>query len=104
MIGKSILASLFVFLLGITGAAAAPLPQQLKVAVSVDSYPYMFTDDNGEIAGLVIDYWREIGRQQNISIKFVAANWPDTLKQLQSGEVDLHGAVGRTPARDATFL
>ncbi|WP_417706530.1 transporter substrate-binding domain-containing protein [Rheinheimera aquimaris] len=104
MIGKSILASLFVFLLCLAGAGAAPLPQQLKVAVSVDSYPYMFTDDNGEIAGLVIDYWREVGRQQNIGIEFVAANWPDTMMLLQSGQVDLHGAVGRTPARAATFL
>ena len=103
MIGKSILASLFVFLLCLAGAGAAPLPQQLKVAVSVDSYPYMFTDDNGEIAGLVIDYWREVGRQQNIGIEFVAANWPDTMTLLQSGQVDLHGAVGRTPARAATL-
>lgn len=104
MIDKSILLLPFVLLSLWVNNAAAQLPQQLRVALSVDSYPYMFTDETGELAGLAVDYWREVARQQNIRIEFTAANWPDTLRLLQQGQVQLHGALGRTPEREKMFL
>lgn len=107
MIGKSILALLL--MLSLVPPLAHPhvseagLPATLKVALSADSYPYMFIDTDGELAGLAVDYWREVARQENIQVDFVAADWPDTLKLLQQDEVHLHGAMASTPERKAMF-
>lgn len=103
MIGKSILVMLVVFLQFITSAVATDLPPKLRIALSVDSYPYMFTDEKGELAGLAVDYWREVARQQSLQVEFIATNWPDTIKLLQQGDVELHGAIARTPQRAGQF-
>ena len=104
MIGKSILSLLLILSLAHGYAAQAVLPDRLKVVLSADSYPYMFTDTSGQLAGLAVDYWREVARQENIQIEFVAADWPDTIKLLQQGEVQLHGAMARTAERSAMFV
>ena len=96
MIGKSILSLMLILSLAYGYAAQATLPARLEVALSTDSYPYMFTDTNGQVAGLAVDYWREVARQENIQIDFVVADWPDTIKLLQQGKVQLHGAIGMT--------
>jgi ABC-type amino acid transport substrate-binding protein len=103
MIGKSILAVLLIFSLAHSYASETNLPDRLKVALSADSYPYMFINNEGELAGLAVDYWHEVARQENIQIEFIAADWPDTLKLLQQGEVQLHGAMASTPERRAMF-
>ncbi|WP_445766169.1 transporter substrate-binding domain-containing protein [Rheinheimera sp.] len=104
MIGKSILSLMLILSLAYGYAAQATLPARLQVALSADSYPYMFTDTNGQLAGLAVDYWREVARQENIQIDFVAADWPDTIKLLQQGEVQLHGAMARTAERSDMFI
>lgn len=103
MIGKSILALLLMLSLAHTYASETGVPARLQVALSADTYPYMFTNADGEVAGLAVDYWREVGRQENIQIDFIAADWPDTLKLLQQGDVQLHGAMASTPERSAMF-
>ncbi|MBU2115348.1 MAG: transporter substrate-binding domain-containing protein [Gammaproteobacteria bacterium] len=104
MIGKSILSLLLILLMACTYGVQATLPDRLQVVLSADSYPYMFTDTNGQLAGLAVDYWREVARQENIQIDFVAADWPDTIKLLQQGEVQLHGAMARTAERSSMFI
>lgn len=102
---------LLVFLL-LTGYSAlaqnagigSPVPASLKIGISSDTYPYMFIDDQGQPAGLVVDYWREIARQQGIDAEFVAADWADTLSMLDAGLIDLHGGLGRTADRERSYL
>tara|TARA_R110002126_G_scaffold199679_2_gene347351 strand:- start:4015 stop:6786 length:2772 start_codon:yes stop_codon:yes gene_type:complete len=84
-------------------ATASEKPQTLKVALSNDTYPYMFVDEQGLPAGLIVDYWRAIGRQQQIGIDFMMADWPQTLAMLRDGKVDLHGGMAYTEQRDAEF-
>jgi len=104
MIGKSICALLLlIFSQSHTHASDAVLPARLTLALSNDSYPYMFTNTEGELAGLAVDYWREVARQENIQLDFIAADWPDTLKLLQQGDVHFHGAMASTPERKAMF-
>lgn len=79
--------------------AATSLPDPLQVAISSDSFPYMFADDNGEPSGLVVDYWREVGRQKGVRVHFTMTDWPQTLQLLQSGEVHLHGGIAYTAER-----
>jgi len=107
MIKKLLL--LFVLLTGCTAqaqdsVAVSPLPASLKIAISSDTYPYMFVDEQDQPAGLVVDYWQEIARQQGIKAEFVAADWADTLAMLDSGAIDLHGGLGRTTDREKQYL
>lgn len=100
---------LFVLLMGCTlqaqdSAAVSSLPASLKIGISSDTYPYMFVDEQGQPAGLVVDYWREIARQQGIKTEFVAADWADTLSMLSTGVIDLHGGLGRTAQREQAYL
>lgn len=107
MIKKLLL--LFVLLTGCTAqaqdsAAVSTLPASLKIGISSDTYPYMFVDEKGQPAGLVVDYWQEIARQQGIRVEFIAADWADTLSMLDAGYIDLHGGLGRTADREQQYL
>ncbi|WP_214000826.1 transporter substrate-binding domain-containing protein [Arsukibacterium sp.] len=80
-------------------AAASATPETLKVALSSDTYPYMFVDEQGQPSGLLVDYWREIARQHQFNIEFVMAQWPETVALLDAGRVDLHGGMAYTEQR-----
>ncbi len=80
------------------------LPAVLKIGISADSYPYMFLDSKGQASGLVVDYWRELAKQQQVKVEFVAADWADTLKLLDNGDIDLHGGLGYTEDRAQHYL
>lgn len=83
--------------------ALAQLPDPIRVVISNDTFPYMYSDEHGQPAGLVADYWREVARQQHVQLELVAADWPQTLAMLQQHQVDVHGAMARTPQRDALY-
>jgi diguanylate cyclase (GGDEF)-like protein len=87
-----------------SSAAIVRLPLSLKIGISSDTYPYMYVDEQGQSAGLVVDYWQEIARQQGVQVEFVAADWADTLKMLDAGTIDLHGGLGRTSDREQRYL
>ena len=80
------------------------LPAVLKIGISADSYPYMFLDPKGQPSGLVVDYWRELAKQQRVKVEFVSADWADTLKLLDNGDIDLHGGLGYTKDRAQYYL
>jgi diguanylate cyclase (GGDEF)-like protein len=84
--------------------AVSPLPASLKIGISSDTYPYMFIDEQGKPAGLVVDYWRKVAGQRGIKVEFIAADWADTLSMLDSGTIDLHGGLGRTADREQQYL
>lgn len=85
------------------GSASAALPNPLLITISNDTFPYMFTDEQGQAAGLVVDYWQEVAKRQNISVRFIAAEWPQTLELLETGQVHLHGGIARTDERSARY-
>ncbi|KOO59123.1 hypothetical protein WH43_05990 [Rheinheimera sp. KL1] len=82
----------------------SPLPASIKIGISNDTYPYMFVDEKGQAAGLVVDYWQEIARQHDIEVEFIAADWAETLTMLDAGHIDLHGGLGRTTEREERYL
>lgn len=84
--------------------AVHSLPASLKIGISSDTYPYMFVDEQGKPAGLVVDYWQEVARKNQLKTEFVAADWADTLAMLDAGTIDLHGGLGRTSIREQHYL
>ncbi|WP_337881574.1 transporter substrate-binding domain-containing protein [Rheinheimera sp.] len=85
-------------------AELSALKAQLKVAVSNDSYPYMFTDEQGRPAGLVVDFWQQVAEAQHLDLEFIAVDWPQSLQLLAEQKVDFHGGLGETPVRAQQFL
>jgi diguanylate cyclase (GGDEF)-like protein len=84
-------------------AVGKTLPDPLKIVISNDSFPYMFSNEQGEAAGLVVDYWQEIARRQQISVQFVMADWAQTLQLLQQGDVHLHGGIAYSAERERNY-
>ncbi|GAB2933820.1 transporter substrate-binding domain-containing protein [Rheinheimera gaetbuli] len=82
---------------------AATLPDPLVITISNDTFPYMFTDEQGQAAGLVVDYWQEVAKRNGITVRFVATDWPQTLDLLEAGQVHLHGGIARTDERSARY-
>ena len=103
MVVKTVFRLLFVIYLLCSIGVQATLPDKMQIALSNDSYPFMFMNERNEIDGLAVDFWREVARRSAINIEFVVADWPDTLKLLQDGKVHFHGAMARTPERSSRF-
>ncbi|MAD74138.1 MAG: hypothetical protein CML20_04975 [Rheinheimera sp.] len=87
----------------ISSAGVSAEPDRLTVALSNDTYPYMFVNEEGQPDGLIVDYWRIIAKQQQIEIDFVMADWPATVALLNAGKVDFHGGMGYTEQRSVAY-
>jgi diguanylate cyclase (GGDEF)-like protein len=77
--------------------------QPLTIAINKTSYPYMFMDAKGHADGLMPDLWKLWAERQNVNIEFVITDWPTTLSNVQSGEVDIHGGMTKTAERGKNF-
>ncbi len=89
--------SLFLSLFGQSVTAA---PDRLSVVYCVDCVPFHYQDENGEPAGLIIDYWRLWSEKTGVEIDFTATPWDDTLTMVGSGAVDAHAGLFFTEERD----
>ncbi|WP_323128527.1 diguanylate cyclase domain-containing protein [Shewanella cyperi] len=84
-------------------APAQPERQPLIMVMGEDSFPFQFLDDEGQPAGLLVDFWREWGRITGQPLVFVARHWQDSLDQLAKGKADIHIGMAQTPQREALF-
>ncbi|MDX8413098.1 MAG: transporter substrate-binding domain-containing protein [Mariprofundales bacterium] len=73
-----------------------------KVAVDTEYAPYEFKDNSGEITGMLPDLLRAIGKSAGVTFEFIPMTWPDAVKALQQGDVDLLNMI-RTPERAARY-
>ncbi len=63
------------------------VPDKFIIANSSSFHPYSFLGDNGEPQGLLIDYWKEIGKQTGIPVEFILTDWADGLDNVKQGEL-----------------
>lgn len=87
----------------LTLSVQADLPNPLRVVISNDTYPYMYTDEHDQPAGLIADYWQEVARRQNVQLQLIPADWPATIQLLEQGKVHVHGAMAYTPQRASAY-
>jgi len=86
-------------LLLLAGQACA---QEVRVGL-YQNEPKLFTNDAGEADGILIDLLQEIAARENWQLKFVACEWHDCLKYLETGAIDLMPDVAYTAERDRQF-
>jgi len=89
---------------GFTLAAEQLPPTKLKIAISNDTYPYMYLDNQEQPGGLVVDWWRTLAKAQNIELEFIAVDWANILALLDSGQVDVIGGMAVTAERQQKYL
>ena len=65
--------------------------------------PLNFNDANGKPAGLVIDVFTHIAKEEGWKVTFSPCEWADCLNRLESGEIDVLSAIGYTSKREALY-
>jgi len=76
--------------------------QEVRVGL-YQNEPKLFTNDAGEADGILIDLLQEVAARENWQLKFVACEWQDCLKYLETGAIDLMPDVTYTAERDRHF-
>ena len=62
--------------------------------------PIIFTTEKKEAKGLAVDFLNDVALEQHWELEFIKGNFPQTLKRLMSGEIDLMVPIGYTQMRD----
>lgn len=83
---------------------AAEPAKPLRIAISNDSFPYMYLDSQEQPGGLVVDWWRAVAALDGRAIEFVAVDWSDIFQTLDQGKADVIGGLAITPDRAAKYL
>ena len=82
---------------------AQDIAKTYQIAVNKTSYPYHFMDKQGNVDGMMVELWRLWAEKQNVNVEFVALSWQQTIEQVQSGHIDIHAGLSKTPTRAEIF-
>jgi len=88
------------------GLAAAPQWDGVRPLIVVHSRnmpPLSYLSAYAEPKGLIVDYWALWSRTNNVPVKMVLVDWPETLRMIREGEADVHGGMFYTKERAREF-
>ncbi|NPE30151.1 transporter substrate-binding domain-containing protein [Methanococcoides sp. SA1] len=75
-----------------------------EVKVALYQYePMMFTDENGNAAGITVDLINDMAKQNDWEIEYVECTWSEALEFLENGEVDIVTNILYSEERDEVF-
>ena len=69
------------------------------ISLARENEPYSFVSMFGEPSGLLVDIWRLWGEKVGRDVKFRMGEWDDTLKDVRTGQSQIHGGLFRTANR-----
>ncbi|MCK8047116.1 transporter substrate-binding domain-containing protein [Shewanella sp. 1CM18E] len=85
----------------ISSAVEAKPP--IIIAMSNDTYPFQFVDENNQPSGLLVDIWLEWSKQTNTQVIFKPTNWVDSTTNLDNRVADVHMGMAKTSAREDLY-
>lgn len=92
------------FTLWVLGAASSTSAETRTVRVGVyENEPKVYTDEDGQPAGIFIDLIEAIAEQEGWSLEYVPGTWADGLSALSAGRIDLMPDVAYTAERDELY-
>ena len=98
---------LFVALLSLAAnlpaAKAATDDEPVKVirVVMDDNYPpFVFTDDNGVLQGILIDEWHLWQAKTGVQVEINVMSWSDALRRMKAGKFDVIDTIFQTDNRE----
>jgi len=95
-----------VFILILFAYALNPLYVDAKTVIKVGLYqnmPLSFVDEQGAAKGVFIEILDHIALKQKWDIEYVPATWPQCLKNLEDGTIDLLGVIAYSEQRAQSF-
>ncbi|GEM_PF-5272047 len=75
---------LFVVFFSATGSA-----KTIKIGCVEDYYPYITVTSNGELGGILIDWWKLWSEKTGVDIKFVPLDLKSCIEKTEKGEIDV---------------
>jgi len=78
------------------------LARELRVGI-YENPPQLFRDDDGEPAGIYMDFLRDVAEQEGWDLTFVDGNFSDLLIMLEAAEIDLLPSVALSYERILRF-
>ncbi|MDD1719979.1 MAG: transporter substrate-binding domain-containing protein [Methanoregulaceae archaeon] len=81
---------------------AAAAPRDVRLGMH-EIKPSLFTDENGQPAGIFIDLIRDIATKEGWNIVYVRGSFQENLNRLAAGEIDLIVAITDTPERQKVY-
>ncbi len=86
----------------VAGTGIARATEVITVAIDREYAPYEFVADDGDAQGFTPNLLRAIAKEIGFRVKFVPLSWPDAVRGLKSGAVDLVNMI-RTPERENKY-
>lgn len=71
----------------------------ITIVCMKDNEPLSFTSKAGEPVGLMVDMWRLWGEKVGRPVRFIMADWQESLDILRAGKADIHFSMYITPDR-----
>ena len=72
----------------------------IKIVYNSGTPPLKFTDQNKQANGMLIDIWKLLADKNNLKIKFIEAQWKNTIEMVKDGRADIHAGIYYTKERD----
>ena len=79
---------------------AGPTVQKITIAVSTDTVPFHFIDDQGRPSGIIVDMWSLWSQKTGVEIEFKSAPLNETIAMVRDGRVDAHAGLNYNPDRE----
>ena len=84
--------------------AAADISKDKVVRVGWYSDVYNITGEDGERSGYVYEYEQAIAAYTGWKYEYVAGRWPDLIRMVENGEIDIMASVSYTDERSRSML
>ncbi len=65
----------------------------LQVVLDNNYPPYVFTDEQGRLQGILVDQWRLWERRTGVGAELHGMDWGDALRRMEAGEFDVIDTV-----------
>jgi hypothetical protein len=80
--------NLIVLLFVIVWSATTVSAKTYKIGCIDDYYPYISTNNNGELEGIVIDWWNLWSEKSGVKIEFIGLDVQACIDKTKTGEID----------------
>lgn len=86
----------------------SPLPGLFGLDTSVkvgvyDNKPLAFTDSSGNVKGFIADIIEYIAEKEKWNVEYFYDTWPECLRKLENGDIDILGPIAYTKERSSKF-
>ncbi|WFD12290.1 MASE3 domain-containing sensor histidine kinase [Tepidibacter hydrothermalis] len=66
-------------------------PKKIKITVVSGWKPFSYLDSQGNLKGILIDFWKAWGKANNVEVEFGSpTSWSNSLELIKSGEESIH--------------